>query len=104
MATVTIRPAVDATELPQVNALMDRESDTEGAQTGGVFPQSVASGGPTPTGVILWTRINPEYYHPSESLRLKATTDTSFKDPVARLELHDPGVNPPQLHRPRRPQ
>lgn len=34
-----------------------------------IFPQSVASGCPTPTGVILWTRINPEAYDRSPYAR-----------------------------------
>jgi len=47
-----------------------------------VFPQSVASGGPTPTGVILWTRINPDCFEQDEPLGVQVATDDSFDDIV----------------------
>lgn len=94
MSTVTIRPAVDATELPVVDTLEGAESDVTAAQAADVFPQSVASGGPTPTGIILWTRINPEQYDPSQSLRVEVATEELFEDLVIRSELPDPGVKP----------
>jgi len=43
------------------------------------FPQSVSSGGPSPTGVILWTRIAPERYDPEVALGLQVATDESFE-------------------------
>jgi alkaline phosphatase D len=61
------------------------------------FPQSVASGGPTPTGVILWTRIAPEVFDPDAPLAVQVATDDDFADVVydgvvtdeASLEAHD---------------
>ena len=94
MSTVTIRPPVDATELPVVETVEDTESGIETDKAVDVFPQSVASGGPTPTGIILWTRIHPEYYAPSHSLRLEVATDDSFQDFVIQTELPGPGVKP----------
>jgi alkaline phosphatase D len=35
-----------------------------GADPEAAFPQSVASGGPTPRGVILWTRLAPDAFDP----------------------------------------
>jgi alkaline phosphatase D len=43
------------------------------------FPQSVASGGPTPTGVILWTRIAPAAVDTDEPLAVQVATDDSFE-------------------------
>ncbi|WP_204365603.1 alkaline phosphatase D family protein [Natronococcus jeotgali] len=62
-----------------------------------VFPQSVASGGPTSTGVILWTRLHPEQFDPNESLTVQVATDIEFADIVfegavtdeIRIKAHD---------------
>lgn len=54
------------------------------ASPGTMFPQSVASGGPTPGGVLLWTRIDPEEHRDSEPLALEVATDRSFENPVHR--------------------
>lgn len=94
MAAVTIRPPVDAKELSPVEALVDRTAERGVARTTDVFPQSIASGGPTPTGVVLWTRVAEERYDPAEPLRLEVATDESFDDLVIRRELRRPGVKP----------
>jgi alkaline phosphatase D len=39
----------------------------------GVFPQSVASGGPTPGGAIVWTRVSPAAYEPDTDVGLQVT-------------------------------
>jgi alkaline phosphatase D len=72
------------------------EFDTS-ADPAEVFPQSVASGGPTPTGVILWTRIAPDAFDEAEPLALQVATDDSFEevvydgivDEAERIEAHD---------------
>ncbi|WP_231186364.1 alkaline phosphatase D family protein [Haladaptatus sp. DYF46] len=46
------------------------------------FPQSVASGGPTPTGVILWTRIAPDVFTAREPLAVQVAHDESMEDVV----------------------
>jgi alkaline phosphatase D len=91
MSTITIRPAVDAADLSAADRLLV-EADVSVARVADVFSQSVASGGPTPTGVILWTRISPKRYDPSETLRLEVANDESFDDLVVRSELPGPGV------------
>jgi len=52
------------------------------ADADGTFPQSVASGGPSPTGVILWTRIAPERFDPDLPLGVQVATDDDFDDVV----------------------
>ena len=44
------------------------------------FPQSVASGGPTPEGVILWTRIAPEAFDATHELGVQVGHDDAFDD------------------------
>ena len=59
-----------------------------------VFPQSVASGGPTDSGVILWTRIDPDAHVPDESLRLEIARDEDFADVEFRGEIDAEHVEP----------
>ncbi|WP_336002111.1 alkaline phosphatase D family protein [Halorientalis halophila] len=47
--------------------------------TDGVFPQSVASGDPTPTGAVVWTRVNPDAFDPNAPLELVVATDEDFE-------------------------
>jgi alkaline phosphatase D len=54
-----------------------------------VFPQSIASGGPTATGVILWTRIAPEAFDPDEPLGVEIAHGDDFSDPVYRGVVDD---------------
>ena len=44
-----------------------------------VFSLSVASGDPSPTGVILWTRIDPAFYRAIEPLRFQVAKDRFFR-------------------------
>ena len=43
------------------------------------FPQSVASGGPTPAGVVLWTRIAPEAFAADEPLGVEVVEREAFE-------------------------
>lgn len=54
----------------------------EGAKS--VYPQSVASGGPTSSGVIAWTRIAPAAYETDADLGIEVATDKAFTDIVYR--------------------
>jgi alkaline phosphatase D len=62
-----------------------------------VFPQSVASGGPTDDGVILWTRVAPSAFDSTQPLAVEVATDESFEtvvydgvlDEPERIEAHD---------------
>ncbi len=84
---------------------VDPEAVTETARTDtdpdadpdGTFPQSVASGGPTPTGVILWTRLAPDVFDPAEPLTVQVAADDDFDEVVyagavtdaERIRAHD---------------
>jgi alkaline phosphatase D len=58
--------------------------EVEGEHTETVFPQGVASGGPTPEGVILWTRVAPDAHDPAEPLGVEVADDDSFDRVVHR--------------------
>lgn len=75
-------------------------SDSESADR--VFPQSVASGDPSPSGVVLWTRINPIEIIQGAPLYVQVARDSEFSDIVHILtiapddltELRDYTVSP----------
>jgi alkaline phosphatase D len=50
----------------------------ETADADETFPQSVASGGPTPTGVILWARIAPDSFTETKPLAVRVASDPAF--------------------------
>jgi alkaline phosphatase D len=47
-----------------------------------VFGLSVASGDPTPSGVILWTRINPAAWTQGDSLAFEVALDPAFNQVI----------------------
>lgn len=47
-----------------------------------IFSLSVASGDPSPTGVMLWTRIDPLAYRANENLYFEVAEDAAFTIPV----------------------
>ncbi|USZ69724.1 alkaline phosphatase D family protein (plasmid) [Halorussus salilacus] len=65
-------------------------------QPSSVFPQSVASGGPTPSGVLLWTRVDPDARDGATPLGVEVATDPEFADVVYR------GTVPPERFGPDR--
>ncbi len=54
---------------------------TSGAAPSTVFPQGIASGDPTPTGAIVWTRVRPEA---AGDVALEVASDPSFREPIYR--------------------
>ena len=65
--------------------------EADSVDDGTVFPQSVASGGPTPEGVILWTRIAPEAFDADEPLAVVVARgdDPEFDEPCYRGVVDD---------------
>jgi alkaline phosphatase D len=64
----------------------------------GTFPQSVASGGPTPEGVILWTRLSPASVRDDEPLMVEVATDDTFADVVVRGTVPPGRIDPAYDH------
>ena len=51
------------------------------------FPLSIASGDPSPSGVILWTKINPDQYRSGEPLYFEVAEDVNFSSIAVRGEI-----------------
>ncbi len=85
-----LRSPVRAADAPSA----DLSDATESADTERVFPQSVASGGPTPTGVICWTRVAPSAYDPGTPLSLVVAADLGFESVVSRVRIPATEVGP----------
>ncbi|MGB6295381.1 MAG: alkaline phosphatase D family protein [Rivularia sp. (in: cyanobacteria)] len=63
------------------------ESNTNTKNPASVFGLSVASGDPSATGVILWTRINPEVYKKEEKLTYQVCESKNFDNCVIDEEV-----------------
>jgi alkaline phosphatase D len=79
------------TSAPSDATVFNAETDAS-SQT--VFPQSVASGGPTPGGVLLWTRINSETHRQEQPLAIEVAADRSFEQPVHRGVIASEEITP----------
>jgi alkaline phosphatase D len=92
---------LDAHDLGFVSEVADPADrsvfDADPGAPDATFPQSVASGGPTPEGVILWTRIAPDRFDPDAPLGIRVARDGTFEDVVyegvavdgERIAAHD---------------
>lgn len=60
-----------------------------------VFDLSVASGDPTPTGVVLWTKVNPESetYQENIPLKYEVARDRKFSDLVTNGTIKASDIN-----------
>ncbi len=59
-----------------------------------VFSLSVASGDPTPSGVMLWTRIDPAAYKKNKKLAFEVARDPDFRNVVARGRVKGSDIRP----------
>lgn len=76
---------------PVESGVVDWSADDPNAD---VFPLSVASGGPTPSGAILWTKIAEEACEGSEPVYVRVGTDESFSETVYEGRV-EPGTLTP---------
>ena len=77
--------SLESTKVPKsVEKQIVRESSKSDPTS--VFGSSVASGDPTPNGVILWTRINPEAYQDKMDLEYQVSLKRNFDD--SNIILH----------------
>jgi alkaline phosphatase D len=79
---------------PWVVVTMARSTSIAGSDPASVFSLSVCSGDPSPTGVILWTRIDPLAYDPGESLRFEIASDDKFRQIVVSGEIAAADIGP----------
>ncbi|WP_254538013.1 alkaline phosphatase D family protein [Halomarina litorea] len=68
--------------------------DVDDSAANSVFPQSVASGGPTPAGVVLWTRLDGERYDPADPVRVVVAENPDFEAVVVDAHLPADRVDP----------
>lgn len=68
--------------------------DVRREEAGSVFPHSVASGGPTPNGVLLWTRIARDAYAKGTKLGVEVASDEEFENTVYRGTVPAEQVGP----------
>jgi alkaline phosphatase D len=61
---------------------------------GEVFDLSVASGDPTPSGVVLWTHIAPLSYRADEDLLFEVARDPDFAEPVLEGSVSAANIGP----------
>ncbi|WP_435317755.1 alkaline phosphatase D family protein [Haloarchaeobius sp. TZWSO28] len=79
---------------PDDPSVFEFDPDADADET---FPQSIASGGPTSEGVILWTRIDPDVFDHDLPLAVEVADDEAFTEVVHRgiiddsaaIEAHD---------------
>ncbi|WP_129116453.1 alkaline phosphatase D family protein [Halegenticoccus tardaugens] len=61
---------------------------------GTTFSHSVASGDPTPSGVVLWTRVHPEAYDPDVPLGVEVAADEEFTEVAYRGVVEPSAIDP----------
>jgi alkaline phosphatase D len=87
---------VAATDLDQrAPATIDVDPN---ADPDAVFPQSVMSGGPTPTGAIVWTRLAPDAAARNGLLVCQVARDSRFDDVVTSKLVPDSRFSPRHDH------
>ncbi|WP_336037355.1 alkaline phosphatase D family protein [Halobacterium yunchengense] len=60
----------------------DRSASATDAPDRDAFPQGVASGDPTPSGAVAWTRVSPAAHADGEPVSLAVARDEDFQFPV----------------------
>lgn len=77
----TLDPSIvtGLTPQPTKQGAADWSSNKDSAT---MFPLSVMSGGPTPSGVILWTQLSSKQCQPPAPVRVQVAKDNSFSDTV----------------------
>lgn len=61
--------------------------NVDASQAALAFPHSVSSGDPAPTGVVLWTRVNPNVIMSGEPLYLEVAQVDDFSEIVYQLTI-----------------
>ncbi|MGM0592631.1 MAG: alkaline phosphatase D family protein [Halobacteriota archaeon] len=92
--TPVARP-IPIAELPEPSTSESVDSFSTGpGERSTVYPQSVSSGDPTTSGVIVWTRIDPEAYDSTLSLDLEVAADERFSRRYRRYQLPPSRIRP----------
>lgn len=91
---LSTRDPVEALVATQIGTERDHDlSDEVDEATGAAFPRSVASGDPTPTGVVLWTQIDPDAYDPDTPVRVELAREESFENLIYQGTVDSSGAS-----------
>ncbi len=63
-----------------------------------IFHLGIASGDPSSSGVVLWTRIHPDYWEPAEPLQFQVALDAAFTQIVTQGEVSGGDIGPESDH------
>ena len=85
--------AADLDRRPHAAVDVDPAADPDA-----VFPQSVMSGGPTPSGAIVWTRLDPDAAARNGTLVCQVATDADFADLAVSTLVPDARFSPRHDH------
>lgn len=78
LAATMVTPYVVTYSIGRANAGLIAPDAPLNYDSARVFSLSISSGDPTPSGVILWTRIDPSAYVPTENLVVQVAADANF--------------------------
>ncbi|WP_227132526.1 alkaline phosphatase D family protein [Halorubellus salinus] len=81
-----VQPVAAADLARREAGTLDVDASTD---TDAVFPQSVMSGGPTPSGAIVWTRLSPAAAARNGTLVCQVASDPDFDDAVVSRVVPD---------------
>ncbi|MUG92207.1 hypothetical protein F7734_06935 [Scytonema sp. UIC 10036] len=96
----TVENAGDSWILEPAKATPSSDVQPSSPKSSDIFSWSVASGDPTTTGVILWTRVNPKDYDDTTSLKYQVTNkdDSGFNSVVLEDEVKASQFNSEKDH------
>ena len=78
---------------PTVEAAPTDRSTARGAPDREAFPQGVASGDPTPSGAVVWTRLSPSAHSDGDSVSLTVARDEDFQFPIGFYDAGTTGAD-----------
>jgi len=77
----------------RVEGLSEASATADSEQSATVFPQGVASGGPTTSGCVLWTRVAPDVVNDDTDLRVTVARDDEFENAVGTWSIPTDGLS-----------
>jgi len=96
-ARLTAAPSSDDAALEVDSRAEDRQGDGQQGDDA-AFPHGIASGGPTPSGVLLWARVAPDAHDGETPLAVEIAADDSFDQPSFRGTVPPDEFGPDRDH------
>ena len=92
--TLDIRQPIPVADLERADEHRLATRLEDDPKTRQVFPQSIASGDPSASGVVLWTRVDPDAHTEETSLLLEVAEDGRFARGRRCYEIDDEEICP----------